>query len=435
MTPKLINTDKSLRRIQIAGFFSLILMVGTLGAWSVLANLNSAVIAPATIVVESYSKKVQHRDGGIVEKIMVKDGDRVEIGQDIVILDPTETRSELGIVDGLLDELIVKRSRLEAQRDGQTEMTLPPELLARAGEPKLANIVNGQRKLLTSVLESLSGKKQQYTQQIEQLNEQILGVDAQAESKKLQVKLIQGELVNLRKLQKQGLVPINRVLTMEREEASLQGQLGELKANRASALARIGEVNVQMLQIDEELRTQTLTELREAEGKITELSERRISASSRLGRMVIKSPITGTIYQSAVHTEGGVVGAGETLMLIVPEGDDLVLQAQVQPKDIDDIYENQAARVRFPSFNSRLTPEIDAIVSQVAADTTKMDQNTPPFYAVRLKIEAEALKKLGNNQLKPGMSAEAFIQTTARTPFDYFVRPLLDNFAHAFREL
>ncbi len=431
---KPINTDKSLRRIQIAGYASMLAMVGTLGAWSVMANLNAAVIAPATIVVESYSKKVQHRDGGIVERILVKDGDRVEQGQDIVVLDPTETKSELGILDGLLDELLVKRARLEAQRDGQTAMALPTELVAREKDAKMAGIIAGQRKLLVSVLESVSGKKQQYTQQIEQLNEQISGIDAQADSKKRQVKLIEGELVNLRKLQKDGLVPINRVLTMEREEASLDGQLGELQANRASAQARIGEVNVQVLQIDEELRTQTLTELREAEGKITELSERRIAASSRLGRMVIKAPITGTIYQSAIHTEGGVVGPGETLMLLVPEGDDLVLQAQVQPQDIDDIHENQAARVRFPSFNSRLTPEIGATVFQVAADTTKQDQNTPPFYAVRLKITADELKKLGTNQLKPGMSAEAFIQTKARSPFDYFVRPLLDNFAHAFRE-
>lgn len=431
---KPINTDKSLRSIQIAGYFSVILMVGTLGVWSVMANLNAAVIAPATIVVESNSKKVQHRDGGIVERIMVKDGDRVEQGQDVVVLDPTETRAELGILDGLLDELLVKRVRLEAQRDKRIEMSLPPELQQRSTEAKMAGIITGQKNLLASTLESLNGKKQQYNQQVEQLNEQISGIDSQSAARKKQVTLIQDELVNLRKLQKQGLVPINRVLTMEREQASLEGQLGELQANRASALARIGEVKVQMLQIDEELLTQTLTELREAEGKITELSERRIAASSRLGRMVIKAPITGTIYQSAIHTEGGVIGPGETLMLLVPEGDDLVLQAQVAPQDIDDVRENQGARVRFPSFNARLTPEIAATVSQVAADTTKQDANTPPFYAVRLKISAEELKKLGDNVLKPGMSAEAFIQTTARSPFDYFVRPLLDNFAHAFRE-
>jgi HlyD family secretion protein len=431
---KPINTDKSLRRIQYAGFFSIVLMGVTIVAWSLETDLNGAVIAPATIVVESYSKKVQHRDGGIVDRILVRDGDRVTQGQEIVMLDPTETKAELGIVDSLLTEVTIKRARLEAQRDGAMDISLPPSLLARANDANISSVLAGQNRLLRAVIASATSKKDQFGQQVGQLGEQIGGIKAQSVSKKRQLELINDELINLRKLQKQGLVPLNRVLTMEREVARLDGEVGELQASKAAAESKIGEVKLQIIQIDEEIRTQALTELREAESKVSELQERRIAASSRLGRMSIKAPITGTIYQTSIHTEGGVISPGETLMLIVPEGDDLVLQAQISPKDIDQVRENLPARVRFPSFNSRLTPEINAVVTQVAADVSRIDQNTPPFYAVRLRISASELAKLGNNKLKPGMSAEAFIQTNARTPFSYLVKPLLDQVAHTFKE-
>jgi HlyD family secretion protein len=429
-----IQTNRSLRRIQWAGYLSLIFMAGTLGGWSIYSELHGAVIAPATIVVESYSKKVQHRDGGIVQRILVRDGDRVTFGQDMVLLDPTETKAELGIVDGLLEELTIKRLRLEAQRDGLSTIILPTTLEARANEEKTAGILTSQIKFLQAVNDSAISKKNQFNEQISQLSEQIGGIDAQAASRKRQLSIINGELVNLQKLQKQGLVPINRVLTMEREIASIDGQVGELQASKAAAESKIGEVKLQILQVDEDIRTQALSDLREAEGKITELEERQISARTRLGRMVIKAPITGTIYQTSVHTEGGVITPGETLMLIVPEGDDLVLQAQVQPKDIDQVQEKLPALIRFPSFNSRLTPEVWATVSQVAADTSRVDANSPPFYAVRLKISAEELAKLGTNKLKPGMNAEAFIQTGARSPISYLVKPFTDNMARAMKE-
>jgi HlyD family secretion protein len=434
MSDKAINTNRSLRRVQFFGFLSLIAMVVSLGGWSVLSQLNGAVIAQATLVAETYTKKVQHKDGGVIERILVVDGDRVSAGQELVILDPTETRAELGISQGLLDEALIKRARLEAQRDFLKEIVVPEPLMARVGEKEIAAKILGQNKLLSSVLESVTGKKDQLLQQVGQLREQISGFEAQATAKKKQVKLIGDELVNLRKLQKDGLVPINRVLAMERETAQLEGEIAGFVSSKASAESRIGEIKLQIIQVDEEIRTQTLTELRDLEARIIELQERTIAATARLGRMIIKSPITGTIYQSQVHTEGGVIAPGETLMLLTPEGDDLVLQAQVLPNDIDQVSIDSVAKVRFPSFNAQLTPEITAVVSQVASDVSRTDQNTPPFYAVRLRISAEELKKLGKNKLKPGMTADAFIQTSSRTPFSYLVKPLWDNIAHTFTE-
>lgn len=429
-----INTNSSLRRFQVFGFLSLLVMGGVVGGWATLSELSGAVIAPATIMVESYSKKVQHKEGGIVGDIRVKDGDRVEIGQALVILDNTETKSELAIIDGLLDEALAKRARLEAQRDRASAVIFPAEVIARANEPGVAAIMAGQTKLFNARLQAIIGKKEQLNQQIGQLTEQIGGLESQKVAKEKQLVLISAELTDLKDLQSKGLVPISRVLAMDRETARLDGERGELVASKASAEARIAEVKVQILQIDEEDLSQTLTDLREIEGKVAELKERKLAIASRLERMVIKSPITGDVYQLAVHTIGGVIGPGEPIMLIVPEADELILQAQVMPQDIDQVRPGQIARIRFPAFNSRLTPEVAAEVTQISADTSRTDASSPPFYSVRLMISAKELDKLGTNKLKPGMPAEAFIQTEAQTPLTYFLKPLTDQFAHALRE-
>jgi HlyD family secretion protein len=429
-----VNTKRSMRNTLLMGYTSIALVVGIFGGWAALTDINGAVIASATIVVESYSKRVQHRDGGLVSKIMVKDGDRVTEGQPLVVLDPTDAKAELAVIDVTLDELQIKRARLEAQRDNSGDMKLPPALEAKRNDEKTAAIVSGQLKLLQSTAESVKGKKEQLGQQIAQLNEQISGIDAQMVSKKDQSALIKQELAGLKKLEAKGLVPKSRILGMEREQSRLSGEDGELRASKAAAQSRIGEVELRSLQLEEDVRTEALTELRDTEAKIGELVERRVALSSRVNRTTINAPITGTVYQLAVHTEGGVIAGGDTLMLIVPEGDDLVLQAQVSPNDIDQVQPGQAAQVRFPSFNARLTPEIFAEVQQVAADISRADAQSPPFYAVRLVISAKELAKLGDNRLKPGMNAEAFIQTGARSPLSYLLKPLTDQFARALRE-
>ncbi|NJM30617.1 MAG: HlyD family type I secretion periplasmic adaptor subunit [Rhizobiales bacterium] len=327
-----------------------------------------------------------------------------------------------------------KRARLEAQRDGADAIAFPGEVASRSGEAEVAKVMAGQEKLFQARRDALRGKKDQFNQQMGQLNEQIGGLVSQREAKERQLTLIADEVTNLRKLQKQGLVPVSRVLAMDREAARLDGERGELIANRAQAESRIGEVKIQILQIDEQARAETLTELRDVESRVAELQERKLAASSRLSRMEIKSPIAGDIYQVNVHTIGGVIAPGEAIMLIVPKGDDLVLQAQVMPQDIDQVAVGQHARVRFPAFVSRTTPEVDATVLQVSADTSRFDANTPPFYSVRIGISAKELERLGDNLLKPGMPAEAFIQTEERTPLSYFLKPLADQIAHALRE-
>lgn len=431
---KTFSTDSSLRRFRIMGYLSIFAVVGVGGAWSVLSNLNGAVIAPATIVAETNAKRVQHKDGGIVRKIMVRDGDRVTPGQDLIELDDTDTRSELGILDSLLVEELAKRARLEAQRDDSMQVIFPAELEERRSDPAVAKVMAGQEKLHAARLAAIKGKSDQLHQQIGMIGEQIEGITAQIKAKERQLSLIEGELVDLRGLKEKGLTPNSRVLSMEREQARLEGERGELIGSRAAAKSRSGEIQLQILQIREEVLSQALLELREAEGRIAELTERRLASRAKLDRMVIKAPITGVVYQLMVHTEGGVITPAEPLMMIAPEADELVLQAQIAPQNISQISQGQKAQIRFASFNSRTTPEIWAEVFSVAADTTRVSAEIPPFYDVRLRISAGELARLEGKQLKPGMPAEAFIQTDARSPMSYLLKPLLDQIEYAWRE-
>ncbi len=431
------QTDASLRRLVFFGFVSILSMVGVFVAWTYFSEINGAVIASATIEAESYSKKVQHRDGGNVLKILVKDGDIAQAGQDLVVLDPTEVKAQLGIAQGQRDEFMIKKARLEAQRDLTDQITLPEELAARASEPSLAATIAGQQRLLQSTLGTLAGKQDQYAAQIGQLSDQIKGYDAQMAGDKRQLSLIAQETVSLRKLLAQGLLPESRVMSMDREAARISGDQGQLEANQAGAQSKIAEINVLMLQSKEEVRNQALNDLRDTESKLVDLQGQLITVQSRLSHMTVKAPITGTVYQLAVHTEGGVIAPNETLMMILPQNDDLVLQAAVTPNDISHVHVGQAAEIRFNSFDARTTPQIMAEVTRVAADTTKPDASRgeqQPYYTIRLVIPAKELEKLGQNKLKPGMSAEAFIQTESRSPFSYLIKPLLQQWSHAMRE-
>ena len=428
------STDRSLRRFQAVGYLSIFAIVGVVGTWSVTTHLNGAVIAPATIIAESNTKRVQSKDGGIVRKILIRDGDRVTAGRDLIILDDTETKAELGILEALLIEELAKRSRLEAQRDETATLSFPGDLEARRADPAVGKVLMGQEKLHAARLAALRGKVDQLNQQIGQVAEQIEGITAQIDSKERQIALIKSELTDLRGLKAKGLTPNSRVLAMDREQARLEGERGELIGSRAAAKSKSGEISMQILQVREEVLSQTLLDLREAEGRVAELSERRLASRARLDRMVIKAPITGSIYQLMVHTEGGVITPAEPLMMIVPEADELVLQAQVLPQNIEQVTEGQMAHVRFPAFNSRTTPELTAEVFSVSADTSRMSADTAPFYDVRLRIPRDQLALLGSAQLKPGMPAEAFIQTGARTPLSYLIKPLMDQIEHAWRE-
>jgi HlyD family secretion protein len=428
------SAQSTLVGYQIAGFLGLSVLVGVLGAWAVFASIQGAVIAPGVTVVESYLKRIQHRDGGIVAEIAVKEGDRVEAGQVLVRLDETDTRAELGILQSTLDEFEAKRARLIAERDQRTEIVFPKELQDRTSDQRISDLIAGQTKLFTTQKAALEGRIEQLSERIGQLTQEITGLTAQYESKREQTTLVREELDNLKALLKQGLVQANRVFALDRERARLEGEEGELIASIASAKGRISETKLQIIQIEDDARTKSLSDLRESEAGIAETLERLRSAKAKLARSEIRSPRPGVVHQLAVHTIGGIIAPGADIMAIVPDLDELVIDAHVRPEDIDQVNIGQMAQVRFPAFDQRTTPEVEGEVIQVAADLSRASEDTAPYYAVRLRLGPEQVKLLGANKLRPGMPAEAFIQTNERTPLSYFLQPLTDQIAHTFRE-
>ncbi|MFW6077108.1 MAG: HlyD family type I secretion periplasmic adaptor subunit [Hyphomicrobiales bacterium] len=428
------RTLKSLRFYQIIGLAGLLVVFGSLGAWAGMSSIRGAVIASGTIVVEGHSKRVQHRDGGIVADIRVEDGDYVEAGDLLIRLDETETRAELAIIESVLDESEARRARLRAERDGADAVRFPPELLARRDDPDVAELLEGQERLFESQKAVLDGRREQLNQRVGQLEEEIAGVTAQATSTSEQSRLIGGELESLRPLLDDGFVSLTRVRGLEREQARLVGDIGQREAEVARVRARIGETRLEIIELTDDARSKTLEELGEAESRIAELRERRLEAQTKLSRTSLRAPLAGLVHELTAHTIGGVIGAGDTVMSIVPQADDLVIEAQVQTQDIDEIVEGQSAIVRFTAFNQRNTMQADAEVVHVSADTSRETRDAPPTFAVRLQLSPEQLDMLGDLKLKPGMPADVFIQTRNRTPLSYLLQPLSDQVARSFRE-
>ncbi len=360
-------TRASIRsHILLAGTGLLALVVG-LGGLAVGTELAGAVVASG-VVVDTHVKKVQHPTGGVVGEINVRDGSRVQTGDVLIRLDQTVARANLAMITKSLDELAARRARLEAELDGMSGVTFPVSLTSRSADPEVAAILQGERKHFDSRRESRTGQKSQLLERIAQLREQIDGTTLQASAKADEIKLIASELVGVQELFNKNLVPITRVTQLKREEVRLRGEQGSLIAGVAQAKGRISETELQIIQIDQDLRSEVSKEVREVQAKEAELVERRIAAEDQLKRIDIRAPQDGVVHQLAVHTVGGVVAPGDPLMLVVPESDDLSVEVKVSPQDIDQVRLGQNTVLRLSAFNQRTTPELKGSVNLVAAD-------------------------------------------------------------------
>jgi HlyD family secretion protein len=424
----------SMRRTFLVGASAIALFGGTLGLWAAASPLSGAVVASGQFVVDSNVKKIQHQTGGVVAELPVREGARVKAGELILRLDETLTRANLQIVVKQLDEIMARQARLEAERGGSEKFTLPAALLARMDVPEVAKSVADEERLLATRRSQREGQKQQLSQRIGQLNEEIAGIDAQLRSRDEQIKLLRRELDGLRDLFNRNLVPMTRIMPVEREAANMTGQRGQLTAARAQAEGKISEINLQLLQIDIDMQTETGRELRELQAKFAELSERKVAAEDQLRRVEIRSPIDGYVHQLAVHTVGGVISPAEPAMLIVPHNDELQIEARINPTDIDQLHIGQKAVVKVMAGNQRTTPELTGEVARIAADVTREQQTGLVYYLVRVNLPRAELAKLEDLKIMSGMQAEAYIQTATRTPFEYLLKPLKDQFNRAFRE-
>ena len=423
----------SIRNHLLVALILAFLLIGGVGGWAAYTEISGAVVASGTVVVESNIKKVQHREGGIVREITVRNGDTVKAGDLLIRLDDTVTRANLTVVLNQLEELSAQRARLLAERDGTELIDFAPETTAEAGAAPTV-IEDSQIRLMNARRNSLQGRKQQLGEQIRQIEQQIEGLEAQRLATESEIELVEAELVDLVGLLKSQLVGKARVTALRREKAQLQGDHGGLISQIAQAHESISERKIQILQIEEESRAEVLQLLQEVRSRIAQLEEQKIAAEDELSRIEVRAPISGYVHQLAVHTLGGVVGAGETLMLIVPKEDVLVVEARVPPTNIDQLSPNQLTTLRFPSFDQRSTPELMARLLTISADLSQDQVTGLKYYTVRLTIPEEELAKLEGKHLVPGMPVEAFIKTSSRTVLSYLVKPVSDQIAHALKE-
>jgi HlyD family secretion protein len=434
MITKNPSAQRSIRRHLVAGVGIVALLVGGVGGLSAATELSGAVIAQGQLVVDSNIKKVQHPTGGVVGEVRVRDGDRVKTGEVVVRLDETVTQANLAIVIKSLNELYARQARLEAERDDAPSVVIPAELRDRMSDPDVARTMNGERNLFELRRSARAGQKAQLKERVAQLREEIQGLTGQAAAKKRETELIQQELEGVRELWRKNLIAIQRVTALERDAARLEGERGQLIASVAQARGKIAETELQIIQIDQELRSDVAKELREIQGKVAELVERKVAAEDQLKRIDIRAPQDGIVHQQTVHTVGGVITAGEPIMLVVPEGDALTVEAKLAPQDIDQVRVGQSALLRFSAFNQRTTPELNGQLSRISADLSSDQRTGQSYYTIRITLPDEEIKRLSGLRLVPGMPVEAFVKTGERSMLSYFTKSLTDQVMRAFRE-
>jgi HlyD family secretion protein len=424
----------SIRQHLVVGLSVVVLLAGGLGGWASTAQISGALIAPGSIVVESNVKKVQHPTGGVVGEVRAHDGDLVKAGDVVVRLDDTVTKASLAIVTKNLDGLWARAARLEAEQRGLDKVTFPSMLLSRADDPDVKAVMASEIKLFDVRVNGRIGQRAQLRERITQLNEEIAGLTAQEQAKDQEIALVEKELVGVRDLYDKHLVQLTRLTTLERDAARLSGERAQYIASRAQAKGKITETELQIIQVDKDLVSDVSKDLRETNDKIGEFVERKVTAEDQLRRVDIRAPQDGMVLQSTVHTVGGVITAGDAIMLIVPQADDLQVEAKVNPQDIDKLQVGQKTLLRLSAFNQRTTPELNGAVTRVSPDVTTDQRTGQSYYTIRVSMPPEEVARLGEVKLIPGMPVEAFVQTGERTLLSYLIKPLSDQLMRAFRE-
>jgi len=404
----------------------LLISASVAGGWATLVPLSGAVVLPGTLVVESNVKKVQHPTGGVVADIPVHDGMRVNAGDLLVRLDETQVRAGRQVLTNQLDQVRVRIARLVAERDDAAELVIPDKADRQLAASEIS--------LFNARASARRGQKELLRSNISQFEEQIGGLDAQTKSKSSQLSLISGELTGVQDLLSKGLVPLTRVTTLQREAARLDGERGQLVAAIAETKAKIGQAQLQIVRTDQDFRTEVMKDLREAQDKEAELTEKSVAAQDQLNRIDIRAPTAGVVHQLSIHTIGGVIRPGDVIMEIVPDADDLEIEARLPPQDIDQVRRAQTAYLRFSAFNQRTTPQVAGNVAYVSADLGHDTQTNSAFYTVRITLPATERHRLAGLKLISGMPVEVFLQTGSRTMASYLLKPISDQFHRMFNE-
>jgi HlyD family secretion protein len=425
----------SVRRPVLLGLVSLVVLIAGFGVWGTQTAISGAIVAQGQIEVERDRQIVQHPDGGVVEEILVAEGERVDAGDPLIRLDGAALRSELIIVEGQLSELSARSSRLTAERDQTDAPVFADELLDMAEiSPQVAAQIEGQSSLFEARRETLAERRDLLLRRIDQIRAQAEGISAQRAALSTQLDLIEKELAAQQSLLDKGLAQAGTVLALQREQARLEGQLGELAASLAQTEGQVTEIDIQISGLATMRREEATAELRDVGPAILELAERRRALTGRIDRLEIRAPVAGIVLGLQVTTPRAVLRAADPVLYLVPQDRPFVITARIAPIHIDEISIGQQAEVVFSSFSARDTPHLNGRVTLVSADALTDQQTGAAYYTAELELTEGELSRLGGQALLPGMPVEVFLQTGRRTPLAYLVKPFTDYFTRAFRE-
>jgi HlyD family type I secretion membrane fusion protein len=434
MTGTIQAPSDSSWRPALAGWLIIAAFFGGFGAWAAMAPLDGAVVASGVVKVDGNRKSVQHLDGGIVKELRVRDGDRVKVGDVLIVLDDTQTRAEVQILFEQYVALRATEVRLLAELANASDLVMPAELAARQGDVYAASIWAGQVKQFETRRAALEGQRQVILEKINQLQSQIDGADAQVKAYTEQIESVRAEADSVAPLVDKMLLPRPRLLQLQRTAYGLDGQIADAQANIAKFKQAIGEQQLQIAQLQNERMAEDTKDLREVQAKLAEVLPKRTNAEATLARMVIRSPYAGRVVGLSVFSIGGVIQRGEKILDIVPEDDDLTIEVQVAVEDISEVHRDMRAELHLTAYKQRIVPSIHGQVLHVSADRLTDPKTSNAYYVAEIRPDLGELAELPGVHLYPGMPASVMIPTRSRTALDYIVGPLVESFHHAFRQ-
>src|SRR5256886_5758828 len=422
----------SIRNVALAGWLIIAIFFGGIGSWAVTAPLNGAVVGNAVVKVDGNRKSVEHLDGGIVEELRIKEGDKVSAGDTLIVLDETQARAEYDILSQQYVVLRATEARLLTELDHRSELVMPEDL--KTQDSYFKSVWSGQLNQFDSRRASLEGQRSVFREKINQLGSQIVGAEAQVKSFTNQINSIRAEAKDVAPLVERGLIARPRILQLERTAYGLEGQIADANANIAKARQAIAEQQQQIAQLDNDRMADVTKDLRDTQAKELEVIPKAMNAKAVLGRMEIRSPYAGRVVALAVFSVGGVIQRGEKILDIVPDQDSLTIEAQVAVEDVSDVHPNMRAEVHLTAYKQRIVPIIHGDVIQVSADRLTDPKTNNPYYVAFVRVDENELAAMPNIKLYPGMPATVMIPTIQRTAFDYIVGPLVMSFNHSFRQ-
>lgn len=425
----------SLKRHGWLGLLAVVGLFGGLIFWASVSNISGAIIAHGLMEVQDNAKRVQHPEGGVISQVLVRNEDYVEAGQLLAVLDQTTISAAVALSENQLREAYAREARLIAELAGEAKVGRPEAAMQIFTDEQMAPLLSLEQDILDARRQSREERISQLNEQIVQLDRQREGLNFQQQAMESQIGVVETEIADFDELYADRLIAASRGTSLDKELAMAQGQLGQLVATVAATQAAAAERAVQIEQIKSEFIAAALAELQEARSIISSASQRRIADRDRLARTEIRAPHSGVVHESVLHTVGGVIGSGETLMLIVPRDEPLVVSVRIDPIDIDKVAVGQEAVLRLPGLNPRTTPELFATVMRVAPDLTIDRMTGQHYFGARISIPKEQLERLPPEvTLVPGMPVEAYVQIGDRTVLSYLLHPATEQLRRAFRE-